>query len=661
MPTGAGREAKMRNLIRKASAMLVSAAMLTPAAAVYADKVTGDLNETDILETTEITETVENTQTTDNSESSVSKASSSSLFSDIEADQYAWAEPFIVEMAKKGYITGYEDNTFRPDNEVTRLEGLALFARAMGSGSEVNAPVLEIAHEQYDSLLKNYTLSWGTDEIAYLLYKGALQKADLDTYLAGTEKNKPMARYEAAIIITKAMGGEKEATSDSGVTLSYSDAKTIPASAIQYVQYATDAGIMKGMEDGTFSAETSVSRSQMAVMLSRTVDKTSYSFNQVKIDEINTSTRKLSVTNGDGDSLAYVYDDDTTVRALGEVIQPREITAGVQAIITLANGVLVAVDIISSEPDMVVTGKYKSMSTSNGIISISFIPSGETATKKYECTEDVSIFFDGTPATMRSFTEGAYITLELVNGKIAIVRGETKTVTVTGATVESLDVDETVTLTISHGNSEYNGKTYPVADNVSVTKNNLSSDLRSIYAGDTVTLTIEYGIIQKISALSKTSTVEGTIQAVTISSTPSITVKVNGTDKVYDVTSDVEIAINGEEGKLSDFSVGDTVKITTESNAVTKITAESVKESSGTATGIVTGINTSYKVITIRTDNGNIMQFQCPDSGKTVTTYITATGTIKKLANIAAEQSVEVKYTVSNGVYIATLVIILSE
>ena len=44
------------------------------------------------------------------------------------------------------------------------------------------------------------------------MYKGALKKTDLDTYLKDDEKDTPMKRYEAAIIITKAMGGEEKGT-----------------------------------------------------------------------------------------------------------------------------------------------------------------------------------------------------------------------------------------------------------------------------------------------------------------------------------------------------------------------------------------------------------------------------------------------------------------
>lgn len=582
-------------------------------------------------------------------------------FSDIDEPQYAWAQPYILDMARQGYITGYEDGTFQPDNEVTRLECLALFSRAMGCNDAVNASVLELAHDEYDSMLRSYSLPWGQDEIAYMLYKGALQKSDLDTYLSGTEKHNAMKRYEAAIIITKAMGGEKKAVADLGVALSYADAGAIPSNSVQYVQYATDKGIMKGMEDNMFSPDTSVLRSQMAVMLSRTVNETDYSFLQGRLTAVDTTVRQITVRDSDGDSRKYVYNDDTVMRELGTTVLPRDMAIGVQAVITTSGNALVGVDTISREPDTIITGQYKSMSTTGGTIRVKVIPTGESNSKQYECSADVAITFDGSPATMRSFKDGDAITLELVGGKAVTLKGETKTVTVSNAKVVSLDADEDVTITISHASSDYDGKTYIVSDNVSVTKNDAPTDLRSIYEGDTVTLTIEYGEVKKIRAASKAAVVEGKIQSITISSTPTITVKVNGNDQVYSVTPDVEITINGSEGTLSDFNVGDAVRITTDSNAVKKIVADSTKDLSGTALGIITGVNSSYKVITVRKDNGETMQFQCPDRGKSTTTYITSKGSIKKLTDIENDQSVEVKYTVSNGVYIATLVIILSE
>ena len=56
----------------------------------------------------------------------------SNVFSDINTENFAWAKPYILNMHEKGLVSGYEDGTYRPDNDVTRQEALSLFARAMG-------------------------------------------------------------------------------------------------------------------------------------------------------------------------------------------------------------------------------------------------------------------------------------------------------------------------------------------------------------------------------------------------------------------------------------------------------------------------------------------------------------------------------------------------
>ena len=68
-------------------------------------------------------------------------------FTDIGEEQYSWCAPQIEEMNEAGYINGYPDGTYRPDNQVTKLECIALFARAMGSGNEANDDILALAQE----------------------------------------------------------------------------------------------------------------------------------------------------------------------------------------------------------------------------------------------------------------------------------------------------------------------------------------------------------------------------------------------------------------------------------------------------------------------------------------------------------------------------------
>lgn len=581
-----------------------------------------------------------------------------SRFSDIDADNFTWARPYINSMADKGFISGYEDGTFRPDNDVTRQEALSLFARAMGS-NKVSSSILDLAHDKYDSILRNYNLTWGSDDIAYLLYRGALKVSDLDTYLRDNEKNVPMKRYEAAIIITKAMGGENSALDQLGVVLDYFDVRDIPSNAIQYVAYATERGIMEGMGDNTFSPNTAVKRSQMAVMLSRTVDKTNYTFVQQKLADVDTATRTLTVYDSRGNEVEYIYNDDTVMKNMGEEVDPRDLVMNVDAILTLSGNILVSVDTLSSQPDATVSGRYVSYASSSGRTTIKITLDGESEPTNYECSENVSVMYEGTPATIRSFAKGDVLTLDIVNGKVARITGETKTLNISNAVVDSVNVDDEVSLTIKHTNKEYDGKTYPVSNDVVVKKNDVTMGLDSIYKGDKVVLTLEYGVIVKITATSTKKVVEGSIKSLTISNQSTMVVESEGQQTSYQIPVDVEIIINDEVGTLYDFRVNDRVKLTLDSNAITKIVATSTQESAGSVTGVVTGINASYGVISVLPDGSeDARQVFCKDN---TTTFISSEGKTRKMKDVEVGQTVDVRGTVSNGVFVGKLLVIVSE
>lgn len=584
---------------------------------------------------------------------------SSGRFTDIGDENFAWAKPYINEMAARNLISGYEDGTFRPDNDITHLEGLSLFARAMGSNNASNEDILELAHEKYDSTVSSYGLSWGTDEIVYLMYKGALKRTDLDTYLRDYAKDEPMQRYEAAIIITKAMGGEENALSDYGVVLNYDDARDVPSNAIQYVAYATEMGIMEGMGDGTFSPITAVKRSQMAVMLSRTVEKTDYTFSLVKLMDVDASSRTITVASSSGKESSYAYTTSTIMRDSGDDTQPVNMPTNVDAIITMSGRTVISVDTLYSVPDTTIQGSYVGKGTASGKTTVRIIPYGETTTQSYECASNLTVTYDGSPATLNSFSKDDVITLNIVNGRVRSITAETKTTKISGAIVEKVNVSDKISITISHGKDEYNGKTYYVSDNVTVKKNDAATSLDSIYKGDKVTLTLEYGTITNIIATSSSRVVEGAIQGLTISANPTMDVKVNGNTSTYEIPNGVSITINGEEGTLYDFRVGDTVKITLDSDAITKIVATSTQDAAGTVTGIVTAVNTSYGVISVQpVGSDSSEQVMCKDE---TATFMGIDGKSRKMRDIKVGQTITVHGSISNGVFVGKLVLIVSE
>ncbi len=577
-------------------------------------------------------------------------------FTDISDDKYDWCAPQIQEMYTKGLITGYDNNTYRPDNEVTRQECLSLFARAMGSSDKTNEPVLAIAHELYDDTINTYSLTWGTDEIVYLLYRGALDKADLNTYLKGDEKTKPMKRYEAAMIITKAMGGTAEAESNKNASLSYADASRIPATAVGYVKYAMDKEIMTGMEDNKFSPLTSVSRSQIAVMLKRAVDKTNYTFEAAKLVSVDTDAKTCTFKDNNGNTAEKEYDDNTVMNSLGVKVIPSNMITDVSVIATYSDGKLAYVDALSAEPDKTIIGKYVGYGNKNGAITLRVIPTGASEETVYTCAKDVSFVYDGKASNVRNLAKDDTVEMTVVNGvveSVAVTKGDT---VISGAVVTDISISPKLTVTISHSDSAYDGKTYEVSNSVIVTKNGASADFSNIYIGDTVKLTLRYGEIQKVAATAKSSVVTGTIKSLTIATQPSMVVTIDGKDKEYMITNDIKITINGTAGTLYDFRVGDSVTLNVESDAVKAITAKSTQNTTGSASGTVKAVNASYGFITIEgTDGSGETTVFCKD---TKTTFITSAGKTLKMSNVKVGDVVDIRGTVSNGAFEATLVIV---
>ncbi len=593
---------------------------------------------------------------------SMATTAMAATFSDIKGTGYEWSLPYVEEMTEKGLISGYPDGTYKPEKTVSKLEALCLFAHAMGSNSESNAKALEYATEKHGEFVDSLELNFGKSEVAFMLYRGVLSETEAKAYLSGDVKNEAMLRYEAATIITKAMGGEAEAKGNLVFDLDYTDVSEIPATAKKYVYYVTDKGVMSGMTDGSFSPNTPVLRAQVAAMLKNTVDAMKLSFSEAVISSIDTKAMTISLEYADGQFDELTFSENTAFYLAGEKIQAKNVPTGVNSIVTANEQGVVTVDIESSVPDATIGVIFNSYSSKEGITYISATLPDLSEVKTYECVSGISnITKNGNSATIRDFKAGDYLELETSKGLVTSITGVDKDTTISSATIESISYDgANPTITISHADELYDGMSLSISDDVRVIKGGASANMTEVYRGDTVTLNLEYGIVVRVTATSTKKTVEGTIREVVISANPTITVLTNGEEVKYDVTSDIEIIVNGESATLYDFRVGSKVKLTTESSAVTKIECTAAQTIEGSLTGTVVAVNPSYNFIKLSVTDSTGYTFEesiyCKDS---TTTFINAEGS-KKLLRDVKEGSVITAFGVyTNGAFEATSVVIV--
>lgn len=577
-------------------------------------------------------------------------------FSDVKDGH--WAKEYVEDMAQRGLISGYDDGTYKPERDVSRMDAFALFARLMGSNIETNKDVLEIAKEKYKDVLKDYNLTYAEGDIAFLLYRKVITEEELDRYFKDTKKTEAMPRYEAAILITKAMLQEDAATKEVLIDMEYSDVADIPSEAKQYVYYVSQKGIMQG-SDNKFSPNGNVQRGQIAVMLSKTANSANYYFEIAKLEKVDATADNIKITDYEDE---IGYSKDTVIFKDGEIVEDTELLPGQTVVLTYAEddgGVkVVYIDILETEITDTVNAIYTGYASTDGKLQISAEDPVTRETTQYECSPNAIITIGGETLNITKVKSGEYIQLGLAGDIVVEITSLTKTETIKDATLATIDPKGSIT--ISHKDEKYNGKKITLTSQARIEKDSKTAEFADLYRGDKLTLKFEYGVLTVLTAQSSRKTIKGVLVSYTISSTPTLTISVDGKETTYDIPTDVVIQVDGKDGKLADFEVGSGMTITVESEAIVKIEA--------TANVGVVGSKLAGEVVSVN-EKAKSIEIVSTEQGTKVTTNIRCTEDTKyivmpsfkdyTLKKIKAGDMVEVYGAYQNGIFVCQGVTIM--
>ncbi len=574
-------------------------------------------------------------------------------FKDLDG-QYSWCKEYVEEMAQKGLIAGFDDGTYRPGNDVSRMDAFALFARLMGSNNEANEEVLDAAIEKYGDILEDYKLSYTEGDIAFLLYRGIITEEELDTYFKDNKKTEAMPRHEAAVLITKAMLAEDAAKEEVLIDMDYSDVSDIPKEARQYVYYVTQNGIMSGTGDGKFSPNTKVQRGQIAVMLSKTANSSNYYFEVAKLEKVDADSNNIKIEDYDDE---IGYSTDTVIFRDGEVIKDKELFPGQTVVLTYSeddeNVKIVFIDVLAAEVTDELKVIYKGYSSTGGELSVSAEDPITGDTTQYACSPNAIITIDGEALNISKIRAGEYITLGLAGETVVEITSMPKTETIKDAKLAAINPNGSIT--ISHEDEEYDGMEFALSGATRIVKDGDTAEFTDLFRGDKLTIKLEYGVLSSINAEASRRTITGTLRSYTISNNPTLTISTNGKEEVYDIPANVKIMVDGKEGKLADYEIGSGITITVESEAIVKVEAATNVGTVGSKlAGNVISVNVTAKVVMISYMEGDTevtSYITCKDSTKYIAMPSFAEYTLKK---IKVGDTVEAYGAYQNGIFICT-------
>ncbi|WP_342600196.1 S8 family serine peptidase [Psychrobacillus sp. FSL H8-0483] len=159
-----------------------------------------------------------------------------------------WAESYIQKIAGLGFINGYADGTFKPNNHLTRAQAVSLIVRALGLKTDEVAPFNDIAN------YANETKS----EIA-AAYKYGIIKGDNGNFKPADK----VTRAQLALMIERAYAHKTGKQYKASTIAPFSDLGNYSPETINAISMLYELKVVTGFE-GKFMPSSPTTRAQAA-------------------------------------------------------------------------------------------------------------------------------------------------------------------------------------------------------------------------------------------------------------------------------------------------------------------------------------------------------------------------------------------------------------
>lgn len=155
-----------------------------------------------------------------------------------------WAKDKIQEAVKLGFVGGYPDNTFKPNNTITRAEFATLINKAIDIKNKTEINLVDVSKRD-----------WYYDEVNKAISAGIFSGYNDNTF----KPQNPITRQEVAKVISSVI---TTADTDGVGASQMSDYANIHDWAKPSVDLSANKGYLKGYPDGTFMPTKSLTRAE---------------------------------------------------------------------------------------------------------------------------------------------------------------------------------------------------------------------------------------------------------------------------------------------------------------------------------------------------------------------------------------------------------------
>jgi hypothetical protein len=161
-----------------------------------------------------------------------------------------WAEAVIRDFINKGYVGGYSDSTFKPNNSITRAEFVTIVDNYFG------------LTQSSGKVFSDTSTHWAKTSIDIAVTNGVCNGKTATEF----KPNDPITREEAAVMISNY---KKLSDANHDKLNKFTDKSQVSIWAKDGVEGIIENGYMGGYSDNTFKPKNKITRAEAVVTLSR--------------------------------------------------------------------------------------------------------------------------------------------------------------------------------------------------------------------------------------------------------------------------------------------------------------------------------------------------------------------------------------------------------
>lgn len=586
------------------------------------------------------------------------------VFTDISSH---WAKSYIESVADKGIVTGYENKTFKPDNNVTVLEALVMLSRLYDIDEDVKDEIIEERKPVLKSMSNTLYNEWSFDYLSIIIELGVVSENGIRDMFSKKTIFNDATREEIAVLLTKAMMLDEEAKALKIYSLPFNDRDEISTAARPYIYVMYDKEILQGDIKKNINPTDKITRAELATLLYKAYNYIEDNDVYPELDDYVPTTvvegiiSKLSnektesylyVKNkGDVESIVKINDDseifvNNRTRTFDDLKEDMLVKCKIDE-----NRLAVKVEADSTKT--VVKGIIRLVS----YVQPATITIYDEDNKKltYSVPSDVDIYLDGKETALKNLDDGDEITVILDDDEVIQINSVSRIKHYEGV-ITSIDYSS-YPIKISMKTEEGVTKTFPFDSGVEITRNDEDSSFDRVRVGDEVTITTKYDEMIRINTVAKEAEMSGIIKEILIGSTNKVKIMdKDGDIEQYVVSNNAVITIGTKKASIYELRLGFNVNVNTSGDEIVTIEASELEAAS----------NFSGKVIFINEDD-NVIMMQNTSNGQAELVYLTVTkntkifntsGATKSFDDIAEGESILSTAIYQGGQYVAVSIII---